>query len=265
MKESLGRSLLKSCFGLFTCAAVVLPGTALADERGEITIVGRGQATAAPEMTRLKVEVTSICYETSREAKDANAKLANQVLEVLKKFQVADQGKLVATGGANVLRTETVYVGTEARVLCELKWRSTNTLILESPTLDQMPDLQDQILAVVDSRAINPQLAAQTFAEMDQPVFFLKTDTMNRLKKEAHTAAYDDGRLQFDAFNARCNFKDPTLSKILPPEYNVYGRRGGDAIPADGADSTPIIPDDIAVDAAWTFVWTFIPGGGCTP
>lgn len=241
-------------------AALAAPGFAADD--GTITVIGQGRAAAAPEFTRVRIEVTSICYDTSRAAKDANAVLANQVLAVLRNFTADPLDKVVATGGVNVLRTETIYVGTEPKVLCEMKWRATNSLILETKSISMIPDIQDQVLAAVDASAANPNVVAQTYAELDQPSFHLREATLKSLKRTAQVEAYDDAHLQYQAFQDRCQFGDPRLTTIEPPEYSVYARKGGAAMVSDGTN-TPIIPDDLAVDASWKFIWTFNPVAGC--
>lgn len=249
--------------GTLVLASLTFAAPSFAEEQGRITIIGQGRAAAAPEYTRLRVEVTSICYDTSRAAKDANAQLANQALAVLRNFTDDPLDKVIATGGVNVLRTETIYVGTEPKVICEMKWRATNTLILETKSIDMLADIQDQVLAAVDARAINPDQTAQTFAELDQPSFHLRDATLKSLKRTAQTDAYDDAHLQFEAFRDRCQFGDPRLMTIEPPEYAVYARKDGQPMAADSSGGTPILPDDLAVDATWKFVWSFAPAAGC--
>jgi uncharacterized protein YggE len=243
------------------CAALALAGTAQAS--GSIVINGKGQAAAVPELVRLTVSVTSLCYDTSRGAKDANAALANEALTALRNFASDPRDEVHASGGVNVRQTEYVYDGNESRVLCQNKWRATNTLTIETANMDGLPDLQDALLAAIDLSAVDPQIVAQTYAELGQPAFDLYPETTKRLRQEAQVAAYDDARSQFEAFQSRCAFVDPQLISITPPEYTVYPRVDGEAMPSMDAGVTPIIPDDIAVNASYRFEWSFTPSANC--
>ena len=61
---------------------------------------------------------------------------------------------------------------------------------------------------------------------------------------DSFAAAYDDAKLQFDAFNTRCRFQDPELTRIEPPEYAVTARKDGVPVAAsDQTGATPIIPE----------------------
>jgi hypothetical protein len=99
---------------------------------GHVTIVGKGDASAAPEFARVAITVTSICYDTSRAAKDANAIVANRILTALAAFTPSMREPVTTTGGANVRRTEVIYVGSTPQTICELKWRATNTINAKS-------------------------------------------------------------------------------------------------------------------------------------
>jgi uncharacterized protein YggE len=246
-------------FGALSLTALMASAPALA---GSIVVIGQGSATAAPEFTRLHIEVTSICYDTSRAAKDANAILANQLVTLLKTFAATAPDKVTAVGGYNDRQTEYTIVGNQTKTLCELKWRATNTLTIEMAAIDRLPDLQDQVLTAIDAVAgIDPDKVAQTYAELGRPAFSLYPESTVKLRKEAQLKAYDDAKQQFDAFSSRCAFQGPQLTNISPPEYSYYASRDGAAIGADA--STPIIPDEINVDARWRFEWSFTPAASC--
>lgn len=241
----------------------LVPAVASA-ESGKIVIVGTGQAAAAPEVVRMSVYVTSICYETSRGAKDANAEVANRVLEILRNFASDPRDRITASGGVNLRQTEYAVVGTTTKTLCELKWRATNTLTIETGSIDGVPDLQDLLLASIDATVVDPDQAAQTYAELAQPSFSLRAETMKSLRATAQGAAYDDAKGQLDVFASRCAFQDARLTTISPPEYDAYPRKDGDAMNSDmGGSATPIIPDDINVTATWRFEWAFTPSPSC--
>jgi uncharacterized protein YggE len=233
------------------------------EETGHVTIVGEGVASAAPEFVRLSVSVTSLCYATSRAAKDANAILANEILTVLEPFTANLREPVTTTGGANLRQTEIIYLGNTPKTLCERLWRTTNTINLKVKTLDVLPDLQDQILTTIDEKGeVDPEISTQTYAELSQPQFSLSSETIVALRSQAQGNAYDDAKAQFDTFVSRCTLRNPRLTTIEPPTYDMYPRQAGARIGEDNA-STPLIPDDIAVSSSWRFIWTFDPSPGC--
>jgi uncharacterized protein YggE len=232
--------------------------TLLALASGSVVIIGNGEAAAPPEVVRMSVSVTSICYDTSRGAKDANAQLANGLLGILQTYSGADD-HVTVTGGVNVRQTEYAQVGSATRTLCEMKWRATNSLTIATHDLARLPDLQDQVLGAIDASGPDPEAVAQTYAELRQPSFELTPETMRSLRATAQANAYDDAKAQFDVFAARCQFQDAQLTNISPPTYDSYPRQDGTA----AGEGTPVIPDDINVTAQWRFEWTFTPTAGC--
>ena len=90
-----------------------------------------------------------------------------------------------ATGGVNVRQTEYVANGTTTRTLCELKWRATNTLTIETSSMAALPDLQDSLLSSIDATVVDPTATAQTYAELTAPTFALRDATMHTLRAKA--------------------------------------------------------------------------------
>lgn len=255
-------SPIKRKMRLLALASFLLTSPALAAS-GSIVIIGSGEAATAPEVARLSVHVTSLCYDTSRGAKDANAVLANTVLALLRSFASDPLDRVTASGGANTRQTEYAAQGGTTRTLCEMKWRATNTLTISTGALDTLADLQDALLNSIDASAIDPQAVAQTYAELTQPDFSLRETTLRDLRAKAQTAAYDDAKAQFDVFASRCAFQDAQLTSISPPQYDVYPRVDGRVLDTAAGGSTPIVPDDINVKASWRFEWSFTPTGSC--
>lgn len=235
-----------------------LPTIALAGlSDGTILIVGAGEAARAPEFARLHVRVTSICYETSKGAKDANAALASPIVDILRGFQKAEGDKVTASGGPNLRQTETIPVaGGQYKVLCERKWRAENTLTLFTSATDLVAHIQDALLEKIDAEAASPDKTAQTFAELGQPGFGLKSETVRALKIDSQRAAWEDAKLQLEAFAGRCELKNLKLIKISPPQHSMIAKY------ADGTEAqidTPILPDHISVRSELEFTWTFDP------
>jgi uncharacterized protein YggE len=141
---------------------------------GSIEIVGSGDASSPPQFARLSVLVVSICYDQSRTAKDANAQLANQVVDLFKRFTQGTKDTVTTTGGPN--ERETIYVpvpnGT-SRILCERKWKATNGIHLQTAAIKALPDIQDEVLKLIDrAEDIDPTKVTQTYAQLEQPTFF---------------------------------------------------------------------------------------------
>ncbi len=237
--------------------------TPFLSSEGRITVFGEGSASAAPEFARMLINVTSICYNKSSDAKEANAVLANKIMAVLRSF-AGDATKISALGGANTLASESIYRNNQYETLCTLKWRAGNALSIDGLGIDMVPALQDQVLAVTDATgAPNPDLTIQTFAELGAPSFHLTPATMQRLQSEAQGQAYDDAKRQLDTFAARAGLGEPRLEAISPPTVEVIQPRSDGDIQAEPSSSaeTPIAPGAIVVHAKWKFEWSFTTGG----
>ena len=238
-------------------------GTVRAGE-GTIEITGMGQANRAPEYAEIRVNVTSICYDKSLDAKDANAVLANHILTVLNKFVRSERDKVSATGGQNVRQSEVFYFPAGgSKTLCELKWRATNTLTLQTASMRDIPEIQDLVLAASDKlEGLDPKKAEQTYGELMQANFFAYPETMTLLKKESQKRAWDDAKAQLAVFKEQCNFKTIQLKSIAEPGYSLYPKVT-DRLYVKESSETPIIPDKIFLSAVWRFVWTFVQSGNC--
>lgn len=246
-------------------ASLTLTATALSDPapRGKLVVTGQGLAAAPQEHARMYVVVTSLCYESARAAKNANAVLATRMVKLLQGFVATSEDSVTATGGALERRTETVWINGEQKTICENKWRTTNTLTLTAHTFETLPDVQDAVIAAIEGAGeLDPSQVAQTYAEASQPYFGVKAATEARLRREAQIAAYDDAKAQFNAFASRCPFQDVHLTSIAPPSVRIVGRPS--AMEADMEEAeTPIIPDQFRVSAEWQFEWSFIAPSTC--
>jgi hypothetical protein len=92
-------------------------------------------------------------------------------------------------------------------------------------------------------------------------VFSLFTDTALRLRNEAQTFAFNDAKEQFNGLNSRCDFVDPRLVSIAPPEFSYavksYGERSSPGY------ASPVIPDAMEVHASLRVEWQFTPNSPC--
>lgn len=224
---------------------------------GTIEITGRGNAKALPEYATLSVQVVSLCYETSRDANDANGQLASSLVEILKKYATKEKDQVTATGGATIRQTEFISgPGGISKILCERKWRTTNQLTLELNDFQVLPALQDELYAVIDAEGPSAALGAQSYAELSHPNFSLYSETYTRLRKEAQSMSWKDANEQLDTFKTVCEFKNLRLVKISEPEYTMRQKFAAD-------ESNPMIPDSLIVYATWHFIWEFDPTPGC--
>lgn len=233
--------------------------------RGRLVVTGQGLASASAEQAKMYVVVTSICYDTARAAKNANAVLANRMVKLLQGFVTTTEDTVTATGGSLERQTETIWVDGQQKTICERKWRTTNTLVLLVHKFDTLPDIQDSVIAAIEAAGeLDPQKKAQTYAEASQPFFGVKAATDARLRREAQVAAYDDAKAQFNAFASRCPFQDVHLTVIAPPTYRVE-RPSAEAMEENATTDTetPIIPDQIRVSAQWQFEWSYIAPSTC--
>ncbi len=251
------RGLVSGLLGLCLSSAV------MADEtKGSIVLVGRGAASSEPEYVSLSIKVSSICYETSRDAQAANAKMSSQLLTILQGFKKDDRDKITASGGANIRQTETTQIGSDSKVLCEMKWRSENNLNISMAKMDDLAELQDKIFAELNQSAeINPDQVEQTFAEVWRPSFGVYPETSLKLRNSAQGSAFDDAKSQFDGLNSRCSFLDPKILSIIPPEFNYGVKSAGDR--AAASYYSPVIPDAIEIQATLRMEWEFTPNSQC--
>jgi hypothetical protein len=246
--------------GLFLAALITLPITAFA-ESGTIVLNGKGSVSAAPEYVSFGVSIKSICYDTSQEAAMANAKLANDALKVLEGFKKSDHDKVTASGGANVMRTETTQVGNESHVLCEMKWHAENYLEIQMADIGSLPDLQDRVVnAVNGSGSVDRTLVSQTYAESSKPQFGLYPETSKRLRDVAPGLAFDDGKSQLEVFRSHCGFVDLMLVSITP-EFTYQFKLAGVAI--YGSSGGPVIPDELEITSDLKMQWAFTPSVSC--
>jgi uncharacterized protein YggE len=248
---------------IFLGLGLILASSSMAEDlKGSIVLVGKGVASSEPEYLSLSVKISSICYETSQDAQAANAKMSMRILDILQGFKKDNRDKLTATGGANYRQTETIQVGIESKVLCELKWRSENTLNLSMVKMDDLPLLQDQLFTELNQSAnVNPEQAEQTYAEVSRPSFGLFPETTTSLRNSAQSLALSDAKAQFAGLNAQCAFVDPKIVSIVPPEFNYAVKSAPDRVAA--SYYSPVIPDAMEVQATLRIEWKFTPNSAC--
>jgi uncharacterized protein YggE len=233
--------------------------------RGRMVLSGAGEASADPEMAQIEVTVTSMCYDSSREAKEANAALAQKIVESMRLFANDERDQIVATGGPNLRQTEVIPDGSHYKTLCERKWRSSNRITLRFGRIDAAADVQDSLISAFEkSSSMSPDKVAQTFAELGEPHFDVYPETATKLKYEAQSKAYDDALGQFAVFKKRCPFTDERLVAISQPQYEVLPRMRTTGVYA-ASTPTPVIPDEIVYRASWRFEWSYAAPQGCVP
>ncbi len=261
---SIDRHFLSCAPFLLVVASAACPAMG-EDLRGRMVLSGAGEASAEPEMAQLDVTVTSMCYDSSREAKEANALLAQKIIESMRLFTSDERDEIIATGGPNSRQTEVIPDGSGYKTLCERKWRASNRISMRFARLAAVPDLQDSLLAALEhSGSMSADKVAQTFAELGEPHFDVYPETANRLKYDAQSKAYDDALGQFAVFKKRCPFTDERLVAISQPQYEVLPRMRVAGVYA-ATTSTPVIPDEIVYRANWRFEWSYVAPLGCIP
>lgn len=245
---------------LITCYILISSPLIAAENSGSVTLEGRGSSSNSPEFVSLGVAVTSICYDSSTEAATANSEMARRILGVFENFKRTDKDRIIATGGANSLQTETTQVGTESKVLCEMKWRAENYLKIEMSNIDELPQLQDQVMAAVQGLGtVDPAQVTQTFSEFGKPEFHLYPETARKMRESAQVLAFDDAKSQLNALTTRCEFTNLRLIRLSPAEYSYIYKLAGERMPVLST-STPVIPDELEVTATLRMEWAFDPG-----
>lgn len=245
------------------CALALLCVSAIgfAEERGKIVIIGTGKSSAEPEYFSLQMNVTSMCYDTSLAAKDANAVLANNLIAILQKYATDPRSKVSAVGGINVRQSEMVSEGDTMKLICQQKWRATNTLTIESPVITDLSALQDELLVEVDATGggqADPSRVAQTYAELGRPDFNVFGETLNRLRAEAQKKSLEDARLQVKTFTEQCLFSDVKLQAIAPPQVESRATAYSKMV-----SMTTYIPEAIETTSTWQFEWSFNASTAC--
>lgn len=224
---------------------------------GSIEIIGRGSVEKAPEFAELQIRVMSICYAKPTEAQNQNAHLSNQIVAILKGYVRTEKDQVIATGGHTIRQTEyTADDDGRSKVLCERKWRTTNTLILQTESMDSISQIQEKVLETVAAvEGVDVTSHEQTYAELGEPSFSVFPETYSLMKKEAQSKAWSDASSQFQVFLNQCKLENVKLAQISQPEYMRLAK----SVPNPGGETAPIIPDAVSVFATWRFVWSFDP------
>lgn len=245
-----------SLFAFLTSPIAALAGT--------IQITGQGEASLPPDMFKIEVAINSVCYESTKQAKIANAEIANKVVPLAQKYVRNPMDKLTTHPGGFIRETE--YIPTEdghSRILCERKWKTWNKITLTLHDISSLPELQDELVSfLAPIEALKPDHQEQTFAQLTSPEFLLTTENQIKLRRESQQAALDDAKDQFHNFDANCHFNLAKLSSVTTPNFNTVIRYGAKMANAE-LDSTPVIPENITVTAVWNFVWEFESAPGC--
>lgn len=254
---------------------------------GIIEVTGYGSSSAQPELVRIGLRIVSRCHLSSKSANEANAILANQLIEILRNHMEINQPvdsqpeshtqlsedeeslKIITHIGTNLRQDETLGYGQNARTLCRQKWRAT--LSIDAGILDyqRLAELQDVIFARVDDyqSRFSVESEPQTWADFAVPRFDVLPSTLERLKKEAQLRALQNAREKISAFDSICGFSDLKLSKASEPSFTssadsekrIY--TSADNVSAE----TPVMPGAVEVRSRWDFIWTYdnsAPAGG---
>lgn len=106
----------------------------------------------------LEVIVTSLCFDSSQEAKDANESITQGVLSAMDSAAVEGRDHFSVNHSTNIFSFETIVVDGAAQDLCELKWRTSTKIVFDSPSIEALQDLR----ALLEENGIDATLTAQT-------------------------------------------------------------------------------------------------------
>ncbi len=249
----LGYILLATCFYCFQSV-----------EAGTIQITGVGESSAPPDQFTIQMTVNSICYPSTLQAKNANALIANQIVELSKRFVRNESDKITTNPGGFIRETE--YLPNEngrTKILCERKWKTWNTISITLHELSQFPEIQDELVNFLTPlEALQPNIQEQSFVQLSSPHFGISDPKQHQLRNEAQHAALNDAKAQFENFDANCHFQGAKLNSLSSPAFNTTLRYGA-KMATEADSSTPTIPDIITVSAVWNLIWEFNSASGC--
>lgn len=231
---------------------------------GTISITGNGEASHAPDEYRFDIIVTSICYETTKAAQSQNSTLANQIIELTQQYKLAPNDKITTSPGGFIRSTE--YVPTEndrSKIICENRWKTWNTIRLTLHDFSKLPGLQEELTTFLGStEAVNIDKKEQTYVQISSPQFSLTEDNLNKTRKLAQQSALMDAKNQLQNFNDSCDFRSLKLMSVAVPTFDSWVRYGTKSA-SISESSTPVIPEEITVTAAWSFTWEFDSAPRC--
>lgn len=231
---------------------------------GQLLVVGQGEASSAPDKYTIQLTVTSICYETTQQAKNENSQLANQLIALSQKYKRSENDKITTHPGGFIRSTE--YLPEEShhsKILCERKWKTWNTVTLNLHDIQSLPSLQDELVDFLKPyETLSIDKTEQTFIQLSSPQFGLTEENEKSLQKQAQNLSLKDAQEQIKNFDDTCHFASLKLESVASPSFTNTVRYGAKSV-GSNESSTPVIPEQITVTAIWNFIWEFDSAPGC--
>lgn len=176
---------------------------------GNIIVNGEANLGHKPEFIEVKVNIASQCYPSYERVAQVTNGAAAKIRDIMKAVISEDENsrdQVISLPGSTVRSTKSKYVNNQEVVICENGWHSSNSLILRVANQDVWPQLQLDILEVIDqyNQEDNASDAATTNLFLEQPQPKLYPETLAKLEKEAHKQAIADASEKFYAIARQC-------------------------------------------------------------
>lgn len=239
---------------------------------GKVTLSGSSNIGHKVDFMSVDVSIVSECFDTQESVLAATNGAAKKIKEIMKSFVSNVEGsrdQIIASPGLTTRSTKTRYNAESRReeVICQNGWHSSNHITLKVADTNAWPQLQREILSVIDSyqaEEIETQ-AARINVTLSAPTPQLYPETITKLKRQAEKQALVDATEKFRRLAAQCGLRRSEIEEISSDVSRPlpYANRAADAASELPADFEPEF-DLIYVRSAWQVAWSFKDNGeGC--
>jgi len=259
-----------SIFGVLILSLGVASGVAFAkasfdSERKLLSITAVGEASGAPEFVRLSVSVTSTCYSSPLEAKQANAAVTSKVFEKLKGFETGDE-KTLASGVAIIpderMENVTENNGSVYKKVCPNRWMATQSINLKSSAIDKTAEIQDVLFKAMEeiNGPQNLKSVSATKMSMSAPYADLAESSRRKLQLAALKDCAAKAKEEAGIVSAEFDLRDVRLVEFRDGGYIApQGMEMARSAPmsADGGAQSPVSFDQVRVTESRVFIFSF--------
>lgn len=233
----------------------------------EAMLSGQGKVLSEPDYVSLNIQVQSKCYNTPKEAREANDKAARTVVDFLNKH-VKEGGyynKVITDGGY----TNPFQVYHRDKILCENTFQKQNTITLRTQKIKEFEalydDIQKEVYAQFSTQPRGMIESSVTFVTMSSPVPGISKEKHDALERQAMTMALNDAKGKLQALFSQVpvqNIKVIEVSEmpIQPPPRPMqksYGAEASMMMASDEAVRAPVQFDETWIHKQVYFRFTF--------
>ena len=241
-------------FGIISSAALA----------GKISVSGNGQVSRKMDFMEVQVKVQGECFPSSHDILNAVNGAAAKIRSVMDSYlsQAHDsQDRIIAKPGHTSREDRHHYDPTTRsnRLVCKKGWHLTNQITLKIANSGVWSDMQSDILAIVDSYAINEGEVEAIKVHLSQPRPMLFPETLKAMEDQARQQALDDASKTFNSIRQQCHLQEPMIVDIAK---HSSGRKIAfhSRAHASGELATPAFDpsfDLLKVDSKWSITWNY--------